>query len=92
MTLPKILEDVDGSTHAYHPDTNPDDIDFARARPMASMKPQETIADFKQRIAVIMRSRETGKNYSMVGASRIPEWCEKKPIDSPKQHGIMQHD
>ncbi len=38
----------------------------------------ETVADFKQRIAIIMRERETGKKYSVVGASRIPEWCEKQ--------------
>jgi hypothetical protein len=37
-------------------------------------KPQpESVADFKQRLAIIMRERETGKKYSIVGASRADE-------------------
>ena len=39
---------------------------------------QESVADFKQRIAIMMRERETGKKYSIVGASRPPEWCRKE--------------
>jgi hypothetical protein len=35
----------------------------------------ESIADFKQRIAIIRRRIETGKEYSIIGASRIPAWC-----------------
>ena len=41
-------------------------------------KPQETIADFKHRIALIMRNREGGKRYSLIGAAPPPEWCRKK--------------
>jgi hypothetical protein len=32
-------------------------------------KQAESIADFRQRIAIIMRERETGKKYSIVGAA-----------------------
>jgi hypothetical protein len=32
-------------------------------------KQPESVADFKQRIARIMRERETGKRYSLVGAA-----------------------
>jgi len=35
----------------------------------------ESIADFKQRIAIIRRRIETGKEYSIIGASRRPAWC-----------------
>jgi hypothetical protein len=35
----------------------------------------ESIADFKERIAIIRRRIETGKEYSIVGASRVPECC-----------------
>jgi hypothetical protein len=46
---------------------------------------EETVADFKQRIALVMRERETGKKYSVVGASRPPEWCRKqKHVEIPK--------
>jgi hypothetical protein len=55
-------------------------------------KPQETVADFKQRIAIIMRERETGKKYSIIGAARRPEWCQRKTVDTPNPHGIMKHD
>jgi hypothetical protein len=30
----------------------------------------ESVADFKQRIAIMMRERETGKRYSIVGGPR----------------------
>jgi hypothetical protein len=33
------------------------------------MKRYETVEDFRQRIAVMMRERETGNKYEMVGAS-----------------------
>ena len=55
-------------------------------------KPQETVADFKQRIAIIMRERETGKKYSIIGAARRPEWCTNKPIDMPSSLDIVKHD
>jgi hypothetical protein len=53
-------------------------------------KPQETIADFKQRIAVLMRNREGGKQYSIIGAARPPEWCRKPVVDNPKPDGILK--
>jgi len=37
-----------------------------------------TPEDFKQRIAIIMREKETGKKYSMVGASRPSECVLRK--------------
>lgn len=58
-------------------------------------KPQETIADFKQRIALLMRNREGGKQYSMVGAAPPPEWCreyKKKVLADTNRHGILEHD
>lgn len=33
------------------------------------IKQQESVEDFKQRIARMMREKETGKKYSMVGAA-----------------------
>lgn len=39
---------------------------------------QESIADFKQRIALMMRNREGGKVYSMIGAAR-PDPCVVRP-------------
>ena len=38
----------------------------------------ESVADFKQRIAIIMRERETGKKYSMVGGPRADECVTRK--------------
>jgi hypothetical protein len=38
------------------------------------MSKQESIADFKQRIALLMRNREGGKQYSIIGAAR-PDPC-----------------
>jgi hypothetical protein len=36
----------------------------------AKWKPQpESVADFKQRLAIMMRERETGKRYSIIGAA-----------------------
>jgi hypothetical protein len=39
----------------------------------------ETTADFKQRIAILMRFRETGKRYSLVGAARADQCVLRKP-------------
>jgi hypothetical protein len=37
-------------------------------------KPQpESVADFKARIAIMMREHETGKKFSMVGGPRANE-------------------
>ena len=33
-------------------------------------KPQESMADFKARIALLMRNKEGGKIYSVIGAAR----------------------
>jgi hypothetical protein len=38
----------------------------------------ESVADFKQRICIMMRERETGKKYSLVGASRADECVLRK--------------
>jgi hypothetical protein len=34
--------------------------------------PQESVADFKQRLALMIRERETGKKYSVIGAAPTP--------------------
>ena len=57
-------------------------------------RPQESIADFKHRIALLMRNREGGKQYSIIGAAR-PHPCvirPNKPLDNPKQDGILKHE
>jgi hypothetical protein len=41
-------------------------------------KPQEKVADFKERIARMIRERETGKKYIMVGGTRTPDWCKRR--------------
>jgi hypothetical protein len=54
----------------------------------------ESIADFKERIAIIRRRIETGKEYSIVGASRRPAWCSDargKRVGSGQQT-IQQND
>jgi len=38
----------------------------------------ETVSDFKARIAIMMRERETGKKYSMVGGPRAHECVVRK--------------
>jgi hypothetical protein len=56
------------------------------------MKRQETMAEFKHRIALLMRNREGGKVYSIIGAAR-PHPCvirPKKVIDNAKPHGILE--
>jgi hypothetical protein len=40
--------------------------------------PQESIADFKHRIALLMRNKEGGKQYSIIGAAR-PHPCVVRP-------------
>jgi len=39
----------------------------------------ETVADFTKRIARMMRERETGKKYSLIGASRAADAVLRKP-------------
>jgi hypothetical protein len=56
------------------------------------VKPQESIADFKHRIALLMRNKEGGKQYSIIGAAR-PHPCVIRPknvVDNPKPHGILE--
>jgi hypothetical protein len=56
------------------------------------MKKQETMAEFKHRIALLMRNREGGKVYSIIGAAR-PHPCvirPKKELANPKPHGILE--
>lgn len=43
-----------------------------------STRPTESVADFKQRIAIMMRERETGKKYSIVGAARAHDCVIRK--------------
>jgi hypothetical protein len=37
------------------------------------MQQPESVSDFKARLAQMMRERETGKNFSIIGASRAHE-------------------
>jgi len=39
---------------------------------------QESVQDFKARLALLMRQRETGNTYSIIGASRTSE-CLRRP-------------
>jgi hypothetical protein len=60
------------------------------------LKQPESIADFKHRIALIMRNREGGAHYSIVGAAR-PDSCVvrgnfKKSVDNANPVGIVRHD
>jgi hypothetical protein len=45
---------------------------------------RESVAEFKQRIARIMRERETGKRYSVVGAARP----DRSVVRGPKDRGF----
>jgi hypothetical protein len=46
---------------------------------MKRIKPQpESVADFKQRIAKLMRERETGKKFSVIGGPRADDCVKKK--------------
>jgi hypothetical protein len=44
----------------------------------------ETVADFKARIALLMRERETGKKYSIMGASRAHDCVVRKTNNRKK--------
>jgi hypothetical protein len=39
----------------------------------------DTVADFKHRIAIIMRERETGIKYSIIGGPRADDCVVRKP-------------
>jgi hypothetical protein len=39
---------------------------------------QESVADFKARLALLVRQRDTGNNYSIIGAPRAPA-CLRRP-------------
>jgi len=50
----------------------------------SNMQPKaETVADFRERIAILMRERETGKRYSHIGASRAPECVLRRNKKQP---------
>jgi hypothetical protein len=56
--------------------------------------PHETIAEFKHRIALLMRNREGGKVYSVIGASPADPCVVRNSeinVADAKQHGILQH-
>jgi hypothetical protein len=42
---------------------------------------QESVADFKQRIAIIMRKRNGYGDYSIVGAAKSDPCVVRKPTD-----------
>lgn len=49
---------------------------------MSAFRPQETVADFKERIAIIRRKIETGKTFSVIGGPRAHE-CVVRPRQAP---------
>lgn len=49
----------------------------------------ESVADFKQRIAIIMRERETGHKYSIIGGPRAPEGCVRQPGSAPTPSEVL---
>jgi hypothetical protein len=49
---------------------------------MSAFRPQETVADFKERIAIIRREIETGKKFSVIGGPRAHE-CVVRPRQTP---------
>ena len=58
--------------------------------PRGILPQPESVADFKQRIALIMRNRDgSGKVYSMVGASRAPECCVRQPGSAPTPSEVL---
>jgi hypothetical protein len=50
---------------------------------------QESVSDFKARLALLMRQRETGNTYSIIGASRAPECLRRKRSDQPTPSETM---
>lgn len=56
-------------------------------------QPYESVSDFKHRLAIIMRERETGKRYSIIGAAR-PHPCviRNKSLDNTNRDGILTSD
>lgn len=48
------------------------------------MRAQETVADFTLRIRRLVRERETGKKYSVIGASRAADCVTRKAEQQPK--------
>jgi hypothetical protein len=46
-------------------------------------RPTETVADFKQRIAILMRQRETGQRYSIIGGPRAAQCVVRGKGDRP---------
>jgi hypothetical protein len=42
---------------------------------------QESVSDFKARLALLVRQRETGHTYSQIGAPRASE-CLRRPRDA----------
>ena len=53
------------------------------------MRAQESVADFKQRLAIIMRERETGHRYSIVGAARPHPCVRRKAGSQPTPSEVM---
>jgi hypothetical protein len=54
-------------------------------------KPTETVADFKSRLALMMRERETGKKYSVMGGPRAHDSVVRKPKQKPPNYDKQQH-
>jgi hypothetical protein len=52
---------------------------------------QETVADFKHRLALMIRERETGKKYSFIGAARSHQ-CVVRSSSSNNKPKRDKHD
>jgi hypothetical protein len=50
---------------------------------MTNQPQPESVSDFKARIALLMRQQETGKTYSVPGASRAHPCVVRQPGDQP---------
>jgi hypothetical protein len=50
---------------------------------------QESVSDFKARLALLMRQRETGNTYSIIGAPRASECLRRSRNDRPTPSETM---
>lgn len=51
----------------------------------SDLKPVETLADFKHRIALLMRNQKGGEIYSVIGAAK-PDPCVVRNTEEVKEN------
>jgi hypothetical protein len=54
-------------------------------------KQPESVSDFKARIAQLMRERETGKQFSVIGAARSHECVVRGKGDAPTPSEVLRN-